>query len=89
MPEYSALHIPINCIDLHQIDNATCVHYKDWHWAWEVWAYEAGIQYPGHEVGVVPHFNIIDHFTGVQHHVYVNAYNIYEAVPRGARPSGY
>ena len=85
----SADQIQFHQIDFHQLPRGTYEFKRDWHWAWEVWANEARIKYPEHEIGEVPHFNIIDTITKIEYHVYCNAFSILEAVPQGWRPSGF
>ncbi len=85
-----AQFIDIQFINKDQIDQGNYSHYREWHWAFEVWAYEARIAYPGRQRGWVPHFNIINNETGIQYHVYMNEkYGYFEAVPNGALPRGF
>ncbi len=86
----SSQYIDLQFVNKDQIQSGNFRHHREWHWAFEVWAYEAKVKYPGRQPGWVPHFNIMNVDSGIQYHVYFNhKFGYYEAVPNGMRPRGY
>ena len=58
---------------------------KEWHSGFEVWATKYKKTFKD---GMVSHYNLKDSY-GNEAHVYVNAYNLLEIVPRGGTPTGF
>lgn len=85
-----AQYIDIQYINKDLIPPGVYRHHLEWHWAFEVWAYEAGTKLEMRNRGWVPHFNIINAQNNLQYHVYMNdRKGYYQAVPVGMKPSGY
>jgi len=85
-----AQYIDMQLINKDRLATGSYRHHQDWVWAYEPWAKNARIQYPGRQTGWVPHFKIVNIETGDQYRVYMNEkYGYFEAVPNGALPRGF